>query len=137
MLGFLSTTAAQAQEMVSVARPEINLRAGPGTNHETTYSINRGFPLRVISRQGDWLKVRDFENDEGWVLSSLTNRTGHHIVKVRTANLRATASTSARIVAKAEYGEVLRTLAKRGTWVQVEDSQKRRGWIAANLVWGW
>jgi SH3-like domain-containing protein len=128
---------AAAQTMVSINRPEVNLRAGAGTQHEALWVVSRGYPLRVTARQGQWLKVRDFENDTAWVYRPLTASTPHHVVKVRTANVRNAPSTRSRIVGKAEYGEVLRTLDKRQGWVRVRNGSGLTGWVSRNLLWGW
>lgn len=129
---------AAAQSMVSIDRPEVNLRAGAGTQHETLWVVRRGYPLQVTGRQGRWLKVRDFENDEAWVYRPLTARTPHHVVKVGTANIRSQPSTRSRIVGQARYGQVLRTLEKRPSWVRVrQEDGGATGWVARRLLWGW
>ncbi|HSO46251.1 MAG TPA: SH3 domain-containing protein, partial [Rhodoferax sp.] len=102
-----STAALQAREMVSVARAEVNMRAGAGTQHATLWTLARGYPLEVTSRQGQWLKVRDFENDTGWVYRPLVAKRPHVVVKSRVANLRSAPSTRSRILGKADNGEVL------------------------------
>lgn len=130
-------TTSHAQEMVSVARPEINMRAGAGTQHPTLWSLSQGYPLQVTGRSGSWLKVRDFENDTGWVYRPLVNTTPHHIVKSRVANIRSTPSTRSRVLGKAERGEVLRTLDRRADWVKVQQEGGLRGWVSKPLLWGW
>lgn len=131
------THAAQAREMVSVNRPEINMRAGAGTGHAARWALNRGYPLEVTGRKGRWLKVRDFENDTGWVYRPLVGKTPHHVVKARVANIRSAPTTSSRVVDKAERGEVLRTLERRDKWVKVQPQGGRKGWVARRLLWGW
>ena len=126
-----------AAQYVSVARSEINMRSGPGTGHAALWRLSRGYPLSVIGKKGGWLKVRDFENDRGWVLGSLTDRTPHRVVKVRVANLRRGPQPRARIVFKAQQGDVLRTLERRGDWVKVKHEGGVTGWIARRLTWGW
>ncbi|RZI69597.1 SH3 domain-containing protein [Variovorax guangxiensis] len=135
LLGAVST--AHARDMVSVARGEVNMRSAPGTRSEVQWALSRGYPLQVLSRRGGWLQVRDFENDRGWVLRSLTARTPHHVVKAPVANLRATPSTRGRLVGKATRGEVLRTIERKGAWVKVRHANGRTGWVASRLVWGW
>lgn len=123
--------------MVSVKGAVLNMREGPGTQTEILWELKRGYPLQIQQRQGTWLKVRDFEGDTGWVASSLTSRTPHHIVKSKVANVRSSPSTQGRIVGKAEYGEVLRTQEKRADWVRVERANGPGGWISKKLLWGW
>ena len=130
-------TASWAQTMVSAKSNTLNMRAGPGTNHPVLWQLDKGFPLRVVSRKGSWLKVRDFENDSGWVARSLTGKSPHHIVKAKTANIRSGPGTNFRIIGKASYGDLLRTLEKRGKWARVVRSNGGKGWVSRGLLWGW
>ena len=128
---------AQAAEMVSVRSRVLNMRSGPGQNHDVQWQLRKGYPLQVIGRQGNWLKIRDFEDDTGWVSRSLTSRLAHHIVQSRVANVRSGPGTRYRVTGKAIYGEVLRTLEKRPSWVRVERENGAKGWVSRSLLWGW
>lgn len=130
-------TSAMAQNMVSVKGTTLNMRSGPGTNTQILWELKKGYPLEVVKRQNKWLQVRDFEGDSGWVFSSLTSSSPHHIVKRPTANVRSGPGTQHRIVGKAVYGEVVRTRENRGRWVRVERAGAPNGWIAKSLLWGW
>jgi SH3-like domain-containing protein len=132
-----SAAAGQAREMVSVAKAQINMRAGAGTQTAALWTITRGYPLEVTGRQGQWLKVRDFESDAGWVYRPLVGKTPHMVVKSRVANMRSAPGPRSRILAKADHGEVLRTLEHRQDWVKVQREGGLKGWIARRLLWGW
>jgi len=93
--------------------------------------------LEVLARKGQWLRVRDFESDEGWVHRSLTGKTPHVVVKTKVANIRSAPDLRSRIVGKAGYGEVLRTLARRADWIRIRSDSGQVGWIARRLTWGW
>lgn len=129
--------AVQAREMVSVDRPEINMRTGASTRHSVVWALSKGYPLEVTARKGKWLKVRDFEKDSGWVYRPLVNKAPHVIVKSSVANVRSAPSTRGRILGKAPYGEALRTLEHRNDWVKVQRDGGLKGWISSRLVWGW
>ena len=133
----LVAQAAEAREMVSVNRSVINMRGGAGTQHDALWALDRGYPLEVTARKGKWLKVRDFENDTGWVYRPLVGKTPHHVVKARLANIRSGTSTRSRIVGKAQQGDVLRTIERRGGWVKVQQEGGTKGWVARRLLWGW
>jgi SH3-like domain-containing protein len=126
-----------AAGMVSVAREEINLRAGPGTNHDALWLVGRGYPLEVIGRRGDWIQVRDFEADSGWVYRPLVARDPHFVVKATVANVRSEPRGNARIVGKARYGDVVKTVERRTGWVKVRHPDGLKGWISRQLLWGW
>ncbi|MCK7497532.1 MAG: SH3 domain-containing protein [Comamonadaceae bacterium] len=137
LIGQPLVSAAQAREMVSVTKPA-NMRAGAGTGHGVLWRLDAGYPLSVTSRRGNWLKVKDFEGDTGWVYRPLTGKQPHHIVKVETANIRSAPSMRARRVGQAAYGEVLRTVKSRSGWVQVRHPENGlTGWVSRRLLWGW
>ncbi|HEB50276.1 MAG TPA: peptide-binding protein [Desulfobulbus sp.] len=142
ILGLLLTTATvAAAEMVAVASDNVNLRSGPGTKYKVTWKLGSGFPLKVLKRKGDWLRVQDFEGTIGWISSKVVNRTPHMIVKVnrkskKRINVRSGPGTRFRIVAKAYYGVVFRTLEQKNGWVRVRHEKGVSGWIKRSLLWG-
>ncbi len=133
----LSGAQAHAAERVSISRDQVNLRSGPGTNHPAEWVLSKGYPLQVVQRRGSWLKVRDFEGDQGWVYRSLTNKTPHHVVKAERANLRKGPGTQHARITTLNQGEVLRTRQKTARWVKVETTDGLSGWVARSLLWGW
>lgn len=130
-------SAALAQEFVSVKGNTVNVRAKPNTRAAVQWELSKGYPLQVTARQGQWLKVRDYESALGWVHRPLTSTQPHHVVKARTANLRNGPGTNHRVVGKLEQHEVVRTLEKRSGWAKVRSSGGTQGWVARNLLWGW
>lgn len=136
-LALASGQPAAAQSMVSVQGKTLNMRSGPGTHTDILWELQKGYPLKVVSRKGNWLQVTDFENDRGWVARSLTGPTPYHVVKSRTAHVRQGPGTHHPIVGKAEYGDLFRTREKRPQWVRVERDDGKSGWIARSLLWGW
>lgn len=133
----LLTGVAQAKEFVSVDRPEIMLRSGAGTEHLAIWAFSQGYPLEVTGHKGNWLKVRDFENDTGWVYRKLVSKTPHVIVKSTSANIRKSPSRRSHVLGQAAYGDVLRHLEHSQGWIKVERNDGLKGWIARKLLWGW
>ena len=134
---WLAAAPSWAQTMVSVDRPILNMRSGAGTDNPVLWALAQGFPLQVMGRKGSWLKVKDFEGDLGWVYQPLVSRKAHVIVRASVANVRSAPSTRSQIRGKVQYGEVLRTLEKRKSWIRVQRQSGTQGWIYRPLVWGW
>jgi SH3-like domain-containing protein len=135
-LVLLAGSHAVAQQMVSVAGMDVNLRSGPGTRYPAEWRLDRGYPLKVVGRRGSWLEVVDFENDRGWIHRPLTATTPYHVVKAAVANMRSQPTTRGRIVARLVRGDVLKTLQHSGGWVKLQRDGVR-GWVARRLLWGW
>jgi SH3-like domain-containing protein len=123
--------------MVSIAADEVNIRSGPGTRYEVLWQFFEGYPLLVLKTKGDWLQIRDFEGDEGWVHERLTNNLAHLVVKKNRINMRSGPGTKFRVIATAEYGVVFRTIERKKNWVKVKHDNGTSGWVYRKLLWGW
>jgi len=128
-------------EMLAIHGNEINMRSGPGKKYKVTWKLGDGFPLKVLKRSGNWIRVRDFEGTIGWVHKGVVNKTQHMIVKVhkntkKRINVRSGPGMNKRIVAKAYYGVVFKTLGRHNGWVKVRYGNQVTGWVKRNLLWG-
>jgi SH3-like domain-containing protein len=142
LLTWLMCGQAAGITMVSVAGVKVNLRKGPSTQYPIIWELGKGFPLRVIGSQGNWLKVSDFESDVGWIYKNLVSRKPHLIVKVNKdskarINIRNGPGTKYEVVGMAEYGVVFETLQRKDSWVKVRHETGLTGWIERSLLWGW
>ncbi|HIJ78044.1 MAG: SH3 domain-containing protein [Desulfobulbaceae bacterium] len=129
------TVSAFAAEYVSVKKDGVNIRSGPDTNQEILWEVFKNFPLQVISRQGKWAQVVDFEGDKGWVYSPLLAKKKTLIVKVNSVNMRVGAGKDYEIMASVKYGVVFTPLEKEGEWVKVQHEDGTSGWIYDKLLW--
>jgi len=68
---FLIPSLCFGAKVVSVKKDNVNVRSGPGTEFPVAMELFKGYPLKVVQKKGDWLKVTDFEKDSGWIYSSL------------------------------------------------------------------
>lgn len=129
--------AAAAREMVSIKGKVVNLRTAPSPRAAVVWELQPGYPLQVLQRKGNWLQVRDFENDRGWIPQNAAARTPHHVVKAKVANLRKAPNERSPVVGQAKQLEVLRTLEKKGEWVRVKRQNGQTAWVSSRLLWGW
>lgn len=141
LISLLFSTSMALAKMVSVVGDNVNLRSGPGTKYSVKWKYGSGFPLKVLEEKGDWLKVEDFEGDSGWLYQKLTSRNGHMIVKVhknqnKKINIRSGPSTEDKIVGKAYYGVVFKTIKQQNGWAHVKHDSGLEGWIKRSLLWG-
>lgn len=128
---------AASAKMVSVNRDDVNIRSGPSTKYRVTWQVGKGFPLKVIGSSGKWYKVRDFENDVGWIYAPLAHRQAHLVVKKQVVNVRKGPGTNYPLVTQAKYGVVFRTEKRVKGWVKVRHASGVTGWVARKLLWGW
>lgn len=129
-------------KMISVNGDKVNMRKGPGVKYEVLWEYGNGFPLKVVSKKGSWVRVKDFEGDTGWIHDSLLRYDPRVIVKVNRSrdkkiNIRSGPGTSNEIVGKAHYGVVFKSKNKKSGWIKVEHESGLIGWVKGNLLWGY
>lgn len=123
-------------ETVSVLKDGANVRTGPSTNDQIAMELFQGYPLMVVEKKGDWIKVSDFENDTGWINKTMVGAGNTVIVNAqKTINMRAEPATNAAIVANIERGVVLTKISTKGDWVKVKHTKGTEGWINKTLLW--
>ncbi|MEQ8682952.1 MAG: SH3 domain-containing protein [Cyclobacteriaceae bacterium] len=54
----------------------VNMRSGPGTNHEVKTTVNRGSKVELLSTEGDWCKVKTLGGTEGYIFKELLKYSG-------------------------------------------------------------
>lgn len=136
LLLFSFTSSGYAADFVTVAGDNVNVRTGPTTDNPVHLQLFEGYPLKVLDKKGSWYKVSDFENDTGWIESSLTKTNDTVIVNSQSSvNLRSAPSTNSDIVATVDRGVVLTKVGVKGDWIEVRHSSGVSGWIYGKLVW--
>lgn len=122
---------------VSVAADTANARVGPGEQYDRVLEFSRNYPLRVLSVADGWLKVEDYDGDQGWIAAGLVSHDTYVITKLRECNVRSGVGTENDIVFKAERGVILKVLEEKDGWLKVRHNDGDEGWMSAKIVFGW
>jgi len=133
--GCLLSSPAFAAERMAVKANIANIRSGPGTEYEQLWQIEKYHPLLIIGKKGNWYQFQDFEGDQGWVHSSLLDKTETVIVKVDRCNVRTGPGTQYDIAFTAGKGIPFKVIRKKGRWYEVQHADGDRGWIFNALLW--
>jgi SH3-like domain-containing protein len=128
-------------ETMSIQGDKVTLKSSPDQKSKTLWEYGDGFPVEVLKKQGDWLMVKDFENDSGWIHRSRLQKGQQVIVKAnkdedKIINVRSGPSTADAVVANAHYGVVFTALQRKEQWLQVRHVSGITGWVNIGLVWG-
>jgi SH3-like domain-containing protein len=124
-------------ERLAVSVGKANVRSGPSTKHDILWSVGKYYPLDVLKKSGNWYKVRDFEDDEGWIHGSLLEKISAVTVKAPLVNIREGPGTTTRVLFQAEKGVSFKNLGRKGDWFKVRHPDGDVGWIHKSLVWGY
>jgi len=128
---------------VSLKADRVNVRRGPGYDHEIAWVFVRaGLPVEIIAEFDSWRQIRDSEGAEGWVLGSLLSGRRTALVapwikakESRTFPLRAEDDESSRIVSRVGPRVLVNIMSCDGDWCDVI-TRDIRGWIKQDNLWG-
>lgn len=98
--------------------------------------LTDGYPLKIVKRQGDWVKVEDYEHDTGWIHQSLIGEGNKVIVNGKNKiNMRSKPSSKSSKIAEVYRGVVLTKIGEKGDWCKVKHDNGMIGWIWKPLLW--
>jgi SH3-like domain-containing protein len=126
---------ATSPRFVRVKVEVANLRARPSTEAELIRQAYENEPLRVVGSRGQWLRVRDVDDQSAWVYRPLIDGRPAVVVVRDLVNVRAEPGTEHAIVFTAERGVNLLVLDRAGEWLRVRH-EVGEGWLHDSLVWG-
>ncbi|MCD6271747.1 MAG: SH3 domain-containing protein [Deltaproteobacteria bacterium] len=56
---------------VITKKDNCNIRTGPGAKYKIIFTVEKGIPFRLLKRQGEWIKIRHADGDQGWIHNGL------------------------------------------------------------------
>lgn len=122
-------------EAAMIKAKKANVRSGPGLDKRVLFVYRTNAPLEIIEEDGKWIKVRDFENEIGWVSYKVVNiEKRGAIVKVANANIRKGPSLKHPVIFLAGYGVAFEVIKAENDWFQIKHEDGDTGWIQEALV---
>ena len=146
ILSLTATLAAQAvstpssssdlPRFASLSATEANLRAGPGTDHPVRWVYKRRhLPFLVLDSYNDWLQVRDWDGEEGWMHKNLLRGPRTLRVLAEFKEIYEEPDAAAELVAVLETGVVANVKGCREGWCQVRVG-RFSGWLEPTQCFG-
>ncbi len=113
------------------------VRSGPGRNYPVLWVYNQQhLPLEIINRLDDWLQVRDWTGDEGWILYTQTRRKHRYaIVVLEEISMYQKNDKSSQKIARLAYEVIGRIKSCNLQWCQL-DIDGTQGWTRRAGLWG-
>lgn len=133
-----SPSAFAASNMKSITRDQVNVRKGPGLNHDVSYRAPLGYPIQVERSHGDWIMFKDWEGNRGWVNRALVGDVKTVVVMRDVVNLRQGPTLQQSVLNKTTRGMIYKVLRSNSGWFKLGfyDNNEAAGWVRNDLVWG-
>ncbi|MBF0229728.1 MAG: SH3 domain-containing protein [Desulfamplus sp.] len=139
LLSFISITIspdmALCEERLSVKAKLVNVRSAPKIDGEVLWKTEMYYPIIVLEKKDGWIKFKDFENDTGWILGTLVDKTPSVITLKDKCNVRKGPGQDQPLAFTVERGVPFKVLENKGEWVKVQHADGEIGWIFKSLLW--
>lgn len=103
-------------------------------NRKSCLSFPAGYPLEVLGKEGQWLKVSDYEGDKGYITASLVSTTPSVIVKVKECKNPQRPQHHDPVVGSGVKDVIFKKEEQKGEWVKISHPDLT-GWVHKDLVW--
>ena len=132
----MSLSAASGSEFRSVAVNGAILYDAPSFKANRLYLISKQYPVEIVSRSGEWIKVRDANGDLSWIAANMLTDKRTLMVIANAADVRDAPNESAAIVFRAENVVLELVEPPTSTWIKVRHRDGQTGYARLNQIWG-
>lgn len=125
--------------MASVGKNNVNVRNAPSLQADVLYQLHLGYPVEVRKTKGSWVKIKDWDDNTGWVYRPLINRKVHTALVIpEVVNIRKGPGLKYGVVEQAEGGEIYKIFKEKGDWLKIGYYLENQaiGWVRSDMVWG-
>ena len=116
---------------------ETNVRMGPGYDYPIKFKITTPkYPLKEIIKYGDWIKIVDFEDDEGWVYKNLVSSPkASFVIILNSSFVYSSPKTTSKKIAKVGKYNVALIQKISDDFIKIKINGIS-GWISRHNIWG-
>ena len=121
---------------LSLKNKEVNLRQGPSFDFPIKLIYEKKhLPLMILDKYETWRKVKDFENNTGWIHVSQLSKKKSAININDNSLLYKKSTIFSKAIARLEIGRLVLIKKCNKKWCTI-DSDTYEGWILKSYLWG-
>jgi len=127
---------ANSNNFLSLKNNEVNLRKGPSFEYPIEFIYKKKYlPVIIIDESEAWRKIKDFENNSGWIhISQLSKKKAAINIK-NNSIVYEKPTIFSKPIARLELGRLLLIKKCKNEWCQIKTG-KYKGWIFKKFLWG-
>ena len=123
-------------DFLSLKNNEVNLRQGPSLKYPIKLTYNKKYlPIMILDKSETWRKVKDFENNSGWIHISQLSKKNSAINIINNSLLYKKSTIFSKPIAKLEAGRLVLVNKCKKEWCKIT-SGNFNGWIFKSSLWG-
>ena len=128
--------AMESINFLSLKNNEVNLRQGPSFEYPIKLIYKKKYlTVKVLDKSETWRKIKDFENNVGWIHTSQLSKKKTAINMKNNSILYKKPTIYSEPIAKLETGRLVLIQKCKSEWCKII-SGGFTGWIIKNSLWG-
>ena len=121
---------------LSLKNNEVNVRVGPSKKYPIKFTYKKKYlPVEILDKFENWKKIKDLENNSGWIHTSLLSKKKSAINIKNNSILYKKPTIFSKPIAKLETGRLMLIKKCKVKWCKI-DSGGYEGWILKSSLWG-
>jgi len=130
------SSASENKKILSLKNNKVNLRQGPSFEYPIKLIYKKKYlPVEILDTSETWRKIKDLENNTGWIHISQLSKKKSAINIKNNSILYKKPSIYSKPIAKIEAGKLFIIKKCKLKWCKIE-SKEFKGWITKNFLWG-
>ena len=126
----------ESKKFLSLKNNEVNLRQGPSFEYPVKFIYKKKYlPIEILDKSETWRKIKDFENNSGWIHASQLSKKKSAICKKNNSVLYKKPTIFSKPIAKLEIGRLVLVKKCKAKWCKIT-SGDYGGWVFKNTLWG-
>jgi len=133
---FITTHAKENDKFLSLKKNEVNLRQGPSFDYPIKLIYKKKYlPVIILDKSGPWRKIKDFENNSGWIHTVLLSKKKSAINIKNDSILFKKPTIYSKPIARLEMGRLVLIKKCNLEWCKIT-SGNFTGWMKKKFLWG-
>jgi len=126
----------ESVNFLSLKNNEVYVRVGPSKEYPIKFIYKKKYlPLEVLDKSETWRKIKDFENNSGWIHISQLSKKKSAINTNNNSLLYKKPTIFSKPIAKLEIGRLVLIKKCKEEWCKIA-SGGFSGWIFKDSLWG-
>ena len=126
----------ESVNFLSLKNNEVYVRVGPSKEYPIKFIYKKKYlPLEVLDKSETWRKIKDFENNSGWIHISQLSKKKSAININNNSLLYKKPTIFSKPIAKLEIGRLVLIKKCKEKWCKIA-SGGFSGWIFKDSLWG-
>ena len=132
---FFFSIASSEEIFLSLKKNKVNVRYGPSFDSPIKYVYKKiDLPIKQIDKKENFRRIIDLKNNSGWIHVSQLKKI-NSLIPLEDKILFKEPSIFSKPLAKIKKGRVLVVIKCKKDWCKIK-SNKNKGWIKTNNIWG-